>query len=81
VPTPEERLEQRLAHLNERAEEIRQEADRLDERIQEAHEAQQALSETIRLAKEEMRQFARGEARKALRRQLDTIVQSLAVKE
>lgn len=46
-----------------------------------AHEVAQELKEAVRLAREEIRQSARSEARKALVRQLGSIVEGLRARE
>ncbi|HEV2370389.1 MAG TPA: hypothetical protein VGR90_10975 [Acidimicrobiales bacterium] len=53
----------------------------LAEERREAHEVAQELKEAVRLAREEIRQSARSEARKALVRQLGSIVEGLRARE
>jgi len=61
--------------------EARTERAALTEERKACHEAAQELKEAVRLAREEIRQSARSEARKALARQLGSIVEGLRTKE
>ena len=61
--------------------EARAERAALSDERRACHEAAQELKEAVRMARDEIRQSARAEARKALARQLGSIVEGLRAKE